>query len=74
MNALSPEHYKQNKSKLEAINVIEAFELNFHLGNVIKYVLRAGKKEGAEDIQDLEKARQYLSREINRRKGFAKWK
>lgn len=37
-----PEHYSDNG--IEAIDVIEGFELNFNLGNVIKYILRADKK------------------------------
>jgi len=45
-----------------AIKIIEAHNLNFGLGNVIKYVLRAGKKGDA--LQDLEKAKWYLEREI----------
>ena len=40
---LNPSHYKSEK--MEAIDVIESFGLNFHLGNSIKYILRAGKKE-----------------------------
>ena len=42
-NKIDPEHYQSN-TNLEAIDVIEAFDLNFHRGNVVKYVLRAGKK------------------------------
>lgn len=52
------------KSKgIEAIDVIDAFDLNFNLGNVVKYVLRAGRKtENA--LDDLNKAIDYLDREI----------
>jgi hypothetical protein len=57
-----PEHYQS--SGIEAIDTIEAFDLNFNLGNVIKYVLRAGRK-GNKNI-DLEKALWYLQREINK--------
>lgn len=57
-----PQHYKSNGG-LEVINVIEAFELNFHLGNAIKYILRAGKKEN--EIKDLHKAMWYLKRHTN---------
>jgi hypothetical protein len=56
-----PPHYK-TESGLEAIDVIEAFKLNYHLGNVTKYILRAGKKD--DTLQDLKKARWYLEREI----------
>jgi hypothetical protein len=48
----------------EAIKIIEALELGFCLGSMIKYVCRAGKKPGAELIEDLKKARWYLDREI----------
>lgn len=54
-----PKHY-QGKS-LESIEVIEDFELGFHLGNAIKYILRSGKKR--KKIQDLKKAIWYLERE-----------
>lgn len=57
-----PSHYQS--AKFEVINIIEEFNLNFNLGNVIKYILRAGKKENFK--QDLEKARWYLSREIDK--------
>lgn len=45
---------------------IEDMEFNFNLGNVVKYISRAGKKEGNTSIQDLEKARDYLEEEIIR--------
>lgn len=54
---ISPNHYI-GKHGLEARDVIAAFELGFNLGNVVKYVLRAGRKDSAE--QDLRKARQYI--------------
>ena len=57
-----PKHYTSNPSGIECIQVTENF--NFNLGNVIKYVWRAGLKNDA--IQDLEKARWYLNREIER--------
>lgn len=60
-----PEHYKGNG--LEVIQVIEAFQLGFNLGNAIKYILRAGKK-GDKDT-DLEKARWYLKREMQKPPG-----
>ena len=57
-----PRHYGGNGNAYETIKVIEAWGLGFNLGNVVKYISRAGKK-GAE-IEDLEKARWYLEREI----------
>jgi len=56
----NPPHY-QGKN-IEAIDVIEAFGLNFNLGNSVKYILRAGKKDCRQ--QDLEKAIWYLQREL----------
>ena len=50
---------------IEAQDVIEAFELNFARGSAIKYLLRAGRKTDNE-IRDLEKARAYIDREIQR--------
>jgi len=58
-----PPHY-QSDSGIESIDVIEAFELGFHLGNVVKYVLRAGKKD--DKTTDLKKARWYLTRIIEK--------
>lgn len=67
-----PTHYKSGP--IEVIHVIEAFDLGFHLGNVVKYILRAGKKGGPEKlIEDLKKARWYLDRHIsNLEKGDGK--
>ena len=61
-----PEHYGGDTT-YEAIKVIEAWGLGFCLGNAVKYICRAGKKETP--ILDLEKARWYIDREITRRKG-----
>ena len=61
----SPQHY-QGKG-IEAIDVIEAFELNFALGNAVKYILRADKK--ANKKQDLEKAKWYLEHELDKFNG-----
>lgn len=52
----------------EPIQVIEAWGLGFCLGNAVKYIARAGRKEGANEITDLEKAGWYIAREIERRK------
>ena len=62
-----PDHYGGADNPYEAIKVIEAWSLNFNLGNVVKYIARAGKKEKSTLIGDLEKARQYLDFEIDRR-------
>ena len=54
-----PEHY--NPGVYEAINVIEHYKLGFHLGNSVKYILRAGKKHDNVK-EDIEKAIWYLQR------------
>jgi hypothetical protein len=58
-----PDHYGGDTT-YEAIKVIEAWELGFHLGNTVKYISRAGKKSSEKEIEDLEKARWYLNRHI----------
>lgn len=58
-----PDHY-QTSAGLEAIDVIEAFfHDSFHLGNAFKYLARAGKK--GDYVEDLQKAKWYLQREID---------
>ena len=58
-----PSHY-QGRGGITANDVIRAFELNFALGNVIKYVLRAGRKSGEPAHDDLRKALWYLHDEF----------
>lgn len=57
-----PAHYGGADNPYEAIKVIEAWGLGFCLGNTIKYISCAGKKDAL--LQDLRKARWYLDREI----------
>ena len=59
-----PTHY-QSKNGMEVIDVIDSFELNFNLGNAVKYILRCGKKDN--DIQELNKAIWYINHEIELR-------
>lgn len=61
-----PAHYGGADNPYEAIKVIEAWQLGFCLGNTVKYIARAEHKGAT--IEDLEKARWYLDREIERRK------
>jgi hypothetical protein len=61
-----PRHYTSHPSGIECIQIAE--HLNFCLGNAVKYIWRAGEKEGADDVEDLEKAQWYLGREIERRR------
>jgi hypothetical protein len=58
-----PEHYGGD-TVYEAIKVIEAWELGFHLGNVIKYIRRAGHKPNEAYVKSLKKAQFYLNRKI----------
>jgi hypothetical protein len=63
-----PAHYGGENNPYEAIKVIEAWNLGFHLGNTVKYISRAWKKRNT--LEDLKKARWYLDREIqNMEKG-----
>lgn len=58
-----PAHY--NVGKIEVIEAIEDWGLNFSLGNAIKYIARADYKD--KPLEDLKKARWYIDREIERR-------
>lgn len=60
-----PSHYGGETNTYEAIKVIEAWRLGFNLGNTIKYICRAGKKDQSKLLQDLKKAKWYLDREIS---------
>lgn len=64
-----PAHYGGADNPYEAIKVIEAWELGFRLGNAVKYISRAGKKDPATRLEDLEKAAWYLNREITKLAG-----
>ncbi len=57
-----PPHY--TSSAVEVIDAIEGWQLGYHLGNVVKYIARAGKKDPAKVVEDLRKARWYLDRHI----------
>jgi len=58
----NPAHYGGEDNPYEAIKVIEAHNLGFHMGNVVKYVLRAGHK--GSEAEDLRKAIWYLERRL----------
>lgn len=60
-----PDHYGGEDNPYEAIKVIDAWELGFCLGNTIKYISRAGKKDS--ELQDLKKAAWYLNHEIEKK-------
>lgn len=60
-----PSHYA-GKNGIEAIDVIDAYDLNFNMGSALKYILRCGKKD--DEIIELEKAIWYLKHEVELRK------
>jgi len=62
-----PKHYR-SESGSEAIDVIEAWNLDFSLGNAVKYISRAGLKDPDKEIEDLEKVLWYVNRRILRLK------
>ena len=59
-----PSHY--NDGKIEVIDFIEDKNLNFHRGNAVKYIARAGKKDKSKEVEDLKKAQWYIEREIKK--------
>jgi hypothetical protein len=61
-NVSHPKHY--NQGKFEVIEVIEDQKLGFHLGNALKYICRAGKKDPNKVVEDLQKAKWYIERQI----------
>jgi hypothetical protein len=66
-DATRPNHYGGKDSVYEVFNVLEAWGLDkdFYLGNVIKYLARAGKKNKSKEKEDLQKALVYLQRRID---------
>jgi hypothetical protein len=59
-----PVHYGGSDNVYEAIKVIDAWNLGFSLGNTIKYISRAGKKNKDKELEDLRKAAWYLQHHI----------
>lgn len=68
-NVNHPAHYTDGK--IEVIDFIEDKNLNYHRGNAVKYIARAGKKDPAKEIEDLRKASWYINREIDRLEGIS---
>lgn len=64
-NVNHPDHYLKNSGH-EVIDVINAWKLNFELGNAVKYIARAGRKDKSKKKEDLEKAHWYIKREIEK--------
>lgn len=63
-NVNRPAHYNGHPSGIECIQITE--HMGFNLGNAVKYIWRCDLKQDA--IEDLEKARWYIDREIKKRK------
>lgn len=61
-NVNHPSHY--NSGRIEVIEAIEDWKLDYHRGNAVKYVSRAGKKDPSKEIEDLRKAIWYLNRSV----------
>ena len=66
-DATRPNHYGGKDSVYEVFNVVEAWGIDkdFYLGNVLKYLARAGKKNKTTEKEDLQKALVYLQRRID---------
>lgn len=69
-NVNSPKHY--TTGAIEVINFIEDKKLSFHRGNAVRYIVRAGLKNPDTEIEDLEKAKWYLTRELEQLKSKEK--
>lgn len=63
-NVNHPSHY--TFGNIEVIDAIEDWKLGYHLGNAVKYIARAGKKDPSKTKEDLEKAVWYLNRYISK--------
>ena len=61
---INPDHYKAGG--IEVADVIEAFGLSWNKGSILKYLLRAGRKDPAKTLEDLRKCRWHVEREIAR--------
>lgn len=63
MNKTNPDYYMKDK-KVDPVTIIRLLDLNFNVGNAVKYIARAGKKDGESYTDDLRKAETYLGFEI----------
>lgn len=54
-----PKHY--NQGGIELVNIVDSYQLGFYEGNIVKYLIRSGKKPGNSKLQDLKKAQWYLN-------------
>lgn len=67
MDAINPSYYQNG---IETIEAIEAWGLGFCLGNAVKYISRAGKKDPTKTVEDLNKAIWYIQRRIYELENF----
>lgn len=63
-----PSHYASGK--IEVIEAIEDWGLDFPCGNAVKYIARAGKKDKSKEVEDLKKAIWYINRKIKNLQGI----
>lgn len=68
MSNIDHPSYYGSDTTYETIKVIEAWQLDFCLGNAVKYISRAGKKDPNKEIEDLQKAMWYIQRRIDQLK------
>ena len=59
----TPKHYN---TEIQPVEVIDKWGLDFYLGNVLKYIARAGKKDNSSELEDLQKAKHYIEMKIER--------
>jgi hypothetical protein len=66
MNAIKPDYYRRTIKgvEIDVIDIIQAWGIGFLLGNALKYILRAGQKQGNSKDQDLGKAQENINREV----------
>lgn len=63
-NPIVPTHYGGRDNPYEIVKIIDALGLDFQLGNTLKYIARAGKKDPSKHIEDLLKGKEYIDLEI----------
>lgn len=63
-NNKNPDYYREMGTGYEPFDVIDAWKLDFYKGNALKYIARAGRKPGNDEIKELEKAISCLERRI----------
>lgn len=61
-HTILPNYYRNGN--VDVIEIANRFSMNFNLSNVLKYIVRAGKKHPEKHLEDLTKAKEYLEREI----------